>query len=119
MSGQLPAGGPGDVDPLPASVVGAVLATAGTLAWPPLRGAVLCLSVLATVIVWMRAVRMFRTRRSTGYEARRLWPLAAVGLAGWLGAGVAEAIVPSSAVWSMMALAVSLWPLSRVAGVLH
>ncbi len=107
-----------ELDPLPLAVAGTVLAAAGAVAWPALQPAVLCLSVLVSWIVWIRTVNTVRNRHKTGYCLRRLAPLGATGVAGWSGIAAVGVFAPSGTVWALMVVAASLWPASRLAGVL-
>ena len=117
MSGEARSGTSRIFDPLPASVAGTMLATVGNLAWPDLASAVLCLAVLVTTLVWIRSVNALRNRAASGFDPRRLYSLGIAGVGGWSGVCAVAVISPSDSVWPMMAVAATLWPLSRAAGV--
>lgn len=73
-----------DLDPLSAAGGGAAVASVAALVWPELESAVVSLVAATSFVVWIRALRAWRSRRETGYRPGRLLPLLSVGLAGWL-----------------------------------
>ena len=104
-----------EVDPLPTAAVGTVLAGLASLVWPELSSAVVSLAVLASFVVWVRALRAFRRRRTSGYDPGRLLPLAAVGTAGWSGALLLGSTSPVGRALLLGAVSVGLWFLTRPA----
>ena len=103
----------GELDPLPAATIGTLLASVTSLVWPELNSAAVSLAVLATFVVWVRALHAFRRRRTSGYAPGRLLPLAAVGTVGWSGAFLLGTTSPVARALLLGVVSVGLWFLSR------
>ncbi|MGC2290056.1 MAG: hypothetical protein WA688_09420 [Thermoplasmata archaeon] len=105
----------GDVDPLSASSVGTALVGAASLVWPELVAGALCLAVVATFVVWIRALRAFRDRRASGFRPARLLPFLALGGGGWGAAFLLGSAFPPGRALLLGGVSVGLWFLARSA----
>ena len=81
--------GPSDIlpstslNPLRTAALGTALAGLASLVWPELLSATLSLASLVTFVVWVRALGVFRRRRSSEYGTVHFLPLVLVGIVGW------------------------------------
>jgi hypothetical protein len=106
----LPAGEP---DPLSASTAGAAISAVASVVWPVLAAATLSLAVLASFVVWIRALRAWRRSRRTPTDTGGLLSLALVGGTGWGAALLLGPVVPLARPLLLGALAVGLWVTAR------
>ncbi len=104
-----------DGDSLATAAVGTVLAGVGTLVWPELLAGTMSLAVVATFVVWTRAVRALRQRRTTGFPPVRLIPHIALGAIGWSGAVLLGPVFPLVRPLLLGVVAVGFWLLARSA----
>ena len=104
-----------ELDPLLSSAAGTAFAGVASLIWPELTAAALSLAVLATFVVWVRALRILRRRRATDYDPGRLLPLLVLGGTGWSAAVLVAPIVPEGRPLILGAFSVGLWVLARAA----
>lgn len=103
-------------DPLPVAAVGSGLAGAASLVWPELLAGAVTLAVLTGFVVWVRAVRTLRDRRTTGYPPARLIPLLALGAAGWATELLLGPTLPTARAPLLGVVGVGLWLLSGRSG---
>ncbi len=108
---------PRELDPLPTSSVGTALAAIASLLWPELVGAAVSLAALASFVLWLRALRVLRQRRTTGYRPVRLVPLLALGTGGWSVAFLLGPILPPARGLLLGVVCLGLWSLAPSAGV--
>ena len=107
----------GDLEPLPTAAAAVLVAGVASFVWPEMDPAVLCLAIVASFAAWVRAVRAVRERRTSGYDSRRVFPLAGVGIVGWAGALFASRVSPDASTLGLILLAIALWLSARSAGV--
>lgn len=93
------------------------MASVASLIWPELLAAVVTLAVLATFVVWVRALRVVRDRRTTRYRPRRLIPLLGLGISGWSVAALVGSFLPEARVLVLGGVAIGFWFLAPAAGV--
>jgi hypothetical protein len=101
-----------DGDPLTMASVGTALAGGASLVWPELIAGTLSLAVVTSFVVWIRAIRALRQRRSTGYHPARLVPFLVLGTVGWSTALLLGPTLPSSRAPVLGIVAVGLWVLA-------
>jgi len=111
-SGEL---APRELDPLATSSAGTALAGVASLVWPELVSAVVSLAALTGFVIWIRALRALKHRRSTGYRPGRLAPLVLVGVVGWSIALFVGPIFPLGRPLALGGASVGLWALARPA----
>jgi hypothetical protein len=102
-----------ELDPLSAASLGTALAGAMSLVWPELVAGTVSLAAVASFVVWVRAVRVLRKRRETGYRPARLIPFLVIGGSGWTGALLIGPEFPPARVLLLGAVALGFWVLSR------
>jgi hypothetical protein len=104
-----------ELDPLSTAAIGTALAGVASLVWPQLVAGAVSLAAVASFVLWIRAVRALRRRRSTGYHPSRLLPFLAVGAAGWAVALVLDPAFPAGRALVLGVVIVALWVLARSA----
>ncbi|MCI4352150.1 MAG: hypothetical protein L3K14_02010 [Thermoplasmata archaeon] len=106
---------PQEPDPLLSSSAGTALAGVASLLWPELISAALSLAVLASFVVWVRAVRVLRRPQANHYAPNRLLPLLLLGAAGWSATLLVPPVLAEGRALILGALGVGLWVLARPA----
>lgn len=104
-----------ELDPLLSSSAGTALAGAASLLWPELISAALSLAVLATFVVWVRALRVLRRPRAIRYDPSRLLPILLLGAGGWSAAFLVPPVLLEGRGLILAALGIGLWVLARPA----
>lgn len=101
------------LDPLSTASVGTALSGVGSLVWPGLVAGAVSLAVMASFLVWVRAVHAVRRRRLTGYHPARLIPFLVLGGSGWGAALLLGPTFPQGRPLLLGLVAVGFWFLAR------
>ena len=104
---------PSEPDPLPTASLGTVLASAGSLLWPPLVPAVVCLAAVVCFVVWIQTLRVLRGPRAAQPGWSRLTILGLLAGVGWGAAwGVGPFFLDGRSI-ILAAFSVGVWRVSR------